>query len=420
MHILHRGRGLAPSWRWVLGAAVVVVVQAGAQGRAGTASRDVYASDLAAFIAEVDAKYPFFELKGIRDDWEATKKRLADKVKTCRSDSDFLGLVSEGIDCLRDSHMWLRSDKAKAPARPAEYYPGISFLPATGDRVVVMAAPKGHEKTLAPGTIVVEIDGEPARRALEERAKKAWAAGGAFSSPQRARLFEFRMPLRGPRGEPHKLTVLSGQTRRTGVLRSTVEARGWPHTYNLPASLTRVGRSFLYTKLPSGAGYAYIRAVDESTEQGLAAATAKHPDAKGWILDLRGNGGGGYGPALFERMKALPRPVAVLIDAGCMSAGETLARDLARLAEARLLGSRTAGSSSAKREWAFPSGVATVTFSTRSRWRNDRKPIEFNGIEPDEEVEAVPEEVARGLNSAICRAEEYLRKAIADAPKPPS
>ena len=72
------------------------------------------------------------------------------------------------------------------------------------------------------------------------------------------------------------------------------------------------------------------------------------------------------------------------------------------------MGSRTAGASSSKRQWQFPSGIASVTFATRSRWRSDGQPIEFHGIAPDDEIEAVPEEVARGLNSEILRAEEHL------------
>jgi C-terminal processing protease CtpA/Prc len=127
-------------------------------------------------------------------------------------------------------------------------------------------------------------------------------------------------------------------------------------------------------------------------------------------VDLRGNSGGGYDEALVKAIQALPRPSAALIDAGCISAGETLARDFARYAGARLFGSTTAGSSSSKQQWAFPSGIATVTFSVRSRWRADSKPIEFNGIDPDEVVEEVPAEMARGQNSAILRAEEYLKK----------
>lgn len=134
------------------------------------------------------------------------------------------------------------------------------------------------------------------------------------------------------------------------------------------------------------------------------------PNAKGWIMDLRGNGGGGCDHSLIELLKNLPRPVVALIDAGCISAGETLARDLARFAEARLMGSKTAGASSSKRQWTFPSGMATVTLSTRSRWRHDGQPIEFNGIAPEVEIEAVPEEVARGQNSEIRQAEEYIAK----------
>jgi len=132
--------------------------------------------------------------------------------------------------------------------------------------------------------------------------------------------------------------------------------------------------------------------------------------AKGWIIDLRGNGGGNYDHALFEALKSLPRPLAALIDAGCFSAGETLARDFVRYGNARLFGSKTAGSSGRKRTWTFPSGIASVSVAVRSHWGIAGRPIEFNGIEPDVKVEAVPEEVARGLNSAICRAEEYLKK----------
>ena len=269
---------------------------------------------------------------------------------------------------------------------------------------------------LTPGTVVAEIDGEDARQYLEARAKEAWATSFC-SGPRRARMLEFRMPLRGGQGDTHTIAYLDeGQTREM-TLTCSVVARGWPHQYNLPEGLTRYGRSFYFTKLAGGTGYMYLRRVDESIEPGMAHAVEAYPDARGWIVDLRGNGGGGYDKALIERVESLPRPVAVLIDAGCMSAGETLARDLRRGAGARLFGSRTAGASSSKRTWRFPSGIASVVFSTRSRWRNDRQPIEFNGIEPDVEVEAVPEEVAQGLNSAICRAEEYLQAALPGALK---
>lgn len=396
-------------------AVLAAAVLAGALGGGGTAPcqaapAPAYAADLAAFVKEVDEGYPFFELKGIKADWAATRQRLAAAAGRCRSDTEFLGLIVEGMRCLRDAHMTLDQPKAELPKPPPEYVSGISFLPAIKNSVVVMYPLKGMESQLATGTVVVSIDGKPARAVLDELAKRSWAAGGCFSSPQRARLFEYRIPLRGKQGEKHVIGCLARGKPAKVTLTNTVEAGGWPHVYNQPANLAAVGRSFLYGRLPSGAGYIYIRRVEPDTADGLKEALAKVPGAKGWVVDLCGNGGGGYDETLINAVKAMPRPVAVIIDEGCISAGETLARDFAQYAGARLFGAKTAGSSSSKRHWTFPSGIASITFSTRSRWRGDRKPIEFNGIDPDEPVEAVPEELARGLNSAICRAEAYLKK----------
>ncbi len=395
------------SW-WIAGSCAGLVILAALADPVLARGKPNYAADISAFFKEMDRNYPFFELKGIRKDWEQAKRKLWSDARRCRTDSAFLGLIVEAMQCLRDGHMWFREKKAEVPATPPRYYPGISFLPTTEGRVVVMHPPSGFESVLPSGAVVVKIDGKKAREVLEERARAAWKKGGHFSSPQRARLYEYRIPLRGARGEKHVITVFRKGRPKNVKLTSTQEAKGWPHTYNLPDGLTRVGRSFYHTKRPEGAGYIYVRRMDGSTVSGFEQALEAHPDARGWIVDLRGNGGGGYGTALIEKMKTLPRPVAVLIDAGCVSAGETFARDLRKYAEARLFGDKTAGASSAKSTWAFPSGIASISRATRSRWRNDGKPIEFNGIEPDETVEAVPEEIQEGRNSALCRAEAYL------------
>ncbi len=391
-------------WRWT--SCLVIVLVLGATVFAQD-EPTVYETDLAAFFAEVDNTYPFFDLKGIRGDWETKKTDLSERVKTCRSDTGFLELVTEAIGCLRDAHMGFRKTRVDRPPWPKEYYPGIGFMPAADGRVVVMSAASQYADTLKTGTIIAEINGQNAREYLEQRAKEAWDKGFT-PSPQRARLFAYRIPLKGDQGDKHTLTFLSEGQELGMLVTCDVEARGWPHTYNLPSGLKRAGRSFYHTRLDSGVGYIYLRRIDQSTEPGMTQALEAVPNAKGWIIDLRGNGGGGYGAGFIEQMKAMPRPVAVLIDAGCVSAGETVARDLARYAEARLFGSRTAGSSSSKRAWPFPSGIATLTLSTRSRWRNDGEPIEFNGIEPDVALEPDPDEVARGQNTAILRAEEYL------------
>ena len=49
-----------------------------------------------------------------------------------------------------------------------------------------------------------------------------------------------------------------------------------------------------------------------------------------------------------------------------------------------------------------------ASLPTRSRFRADGKPIEFNGITPDEVVHPVPEDLQEGRNTCIRRAEAWL------------
>ncbi len=83
-----------------------------------------YAADLAAFFKEVDDTYPFFDLKGIRQDWADAKPRLMEKARTCAADTEFLGIAFEAIRCLRDSHMGLQNNKAPLPQFDKKYFPG--------------------------------------------------------------------------------------------------------------------------------------------------------------------------------------------------------------------------------------------------------------------------------------------------------
>ncbi len=368
-----------------------------------TADPSVYQTDLEAFFKHVDASYPFFDLKGIRANWEETKATLTADVEACGSDTEFLHLVQQAIGALHDSHIGFRESNVELPRPAPRYYPGLSFMPVTENRVAVMWASDRYAETLAPGTIITTINGQNARAYLDAAAVQTWDAGFQ-PSHQRARLFAYRIPLQSDRGKEHTVTYIDGDTEKSASLVCDDEARGWPHTYNLPDKLTNVGRSFWYSTLRENVGYMYLRRIDAGIVEGIDAAIAANPAVRGWIVDLCGNSGGGYGQDLIDRIKGLSRPVAVIIDAGCVSAGETVARDFRRYADATLYGTTTAGSSSSKQTWSFPSGIASLTLPTRSRWRADGKPIEFTGIEPDVQVEPDPDDIATGKNSAIERA----------------
>jgi C-terminal processing protease CtpA/Prc len=378
-----------------------------------------YEEALKAFIEQVDTTYPFFHLKDIREDWNACKKDLLDKVGNCRSNDEFYGLLAEAGRCLRDAHLGFSNLKGKFPPPEPRSFPGISFLPAANKQVVIMSSVKEYAGDLPPGTVVSKIDGKDARQLLDEQAEAKWNAGGWFSSRQRARMLTYRIPLEGKEGDKHQLTIQRDGRVRVVQVVGKWAVGGWPHVYAMPKNLARKG-SCLYTTLESGCGYIYLRHLDRDLVESVDAALNSFKDIKGLIIDLRGNGGGGCDVEIFKRFnkkegkqEGVPfygGPVVVIIDAGTFSAGETFARDLFYTADARLIGSPTAGSSTAKRTWELPHGLGTVIFSTRSHGGLNRKPIEYYGIVPRDLVEVVPAELQKGINSAIARAEELLLK----------
>lgn len=385
-------------------AALALVAPASAQSK----FKETYLTDIQAFCDHADEVYPFFKLKGIEKEWKAAKSRLLKSAKKCKTDVDFMQLIVDGIGQLRDAHCYVTECAIEMPKREPSYYSGLSLMPATDGRVVVMFPPQGQGASLKAGAIVLKIDGKDAAKFLEKRTQETWEKGGSFSSPQRARIFEYLYALSGERGDKHTLECLDGKKRKKVKLTCRTERDGWAHNYNWPKDLKKAGKSFYYMQRASGVGYMYLRRVDSSIPTGMAEALKECPNAKGWIVDLRGNTGGGYGEDLMKQVEAVPGPVALIIDAGCISAGETLARDFKKHKQARIFGTTSAGSSSSKRTWELPSGAATIRFSVRGYSGLDGHLIEYRGIVPDELVEAVPEEVAAGENSQMLRAEAFL------------
>ncbi len=371
--------------------------------------KNPYLEDLAALFAELDSHYPFFGLKGIEKDWKARKKQLAARAQHCRSDADFTPVLIDALKGLRDGHCEIQDLKPGWPKSDLAW-PGVALLPATRGRVVVMSSAGNLKSLLTPGTVITRIDGTPARAALEMRTQQTWQLGGFFSSPQRARFFEYRTAFAGERGSKVTIHYQDGKKEQKVTLVANQELKGWEHNYHLPPDLVESGRSVAHGLLEGGIGLLYLRRMDESVVSGIAAALTAHPEVNGWIVDLRGNSGGGYDASLASTCEGLGKRVAVIIDAGAISAAETFARDLVRDNKARLFGATTAGSSSTKQLFPLPSGIATIRYSVASRQGPHGKGIEFHGVEPDEPVEAVPAELQSGKNSELERAREWLLK----------
>lgn len=376
---------------------------------ASTQKKTDYAKELTGFLEDVEKNYPFFEVKGIRKDWSKASKDLLARAKKAKDDVEFVRLVDEALRCLRDGHASFLEVRPKMPPGEAQFGPGVALAPAAGNRVTVLASSPDLAGRLPPGTVITKVDGKEARGAMEARGRSAWERGGYFSSPQRALFFEYRVPFLGPRGAKTTLHYLDGSVEKSIELRGDQEFKGWLHEYNLPEGLAQEGRSLWHGLLDGKFGYLYLRRMDEGIAEGLEAAIAAR-EVSGWVVDLRGNTGGGYSDALLTATRKLKKPVVAIIDAGCISAGETFARDLKREVEATIIGATSAGSSSQKRSFEFPSGVAKLQYSIKSRFGPDGRPIEWNGIRPDVEIEVDPLDVAAGRNTEIQAALRLLSR----------
>ena len=372
-----------------------------------TSPPNPYLEDLSALFAELDANYPFFEVKGIEKEWQARKKLLAKRAQLCRSDEEFGAVILDVLRGLRDGHCRLEAMRVSPPQKTVAW-PGVALLPGPKGTALVMETGGNLKSALPPGTIVTRIDGKPAAKAMELRTQKAWQEGGFFSSQQRARFFEYRQAFSGDRGSTTEIRYLDGRKQKKLTLIANQELKGWAHNYHLPDGSVTAGKSVYHASLDGGVGYLYLRRMDESVEPGIRAALTAYPEATGWIIDLRGNTGGGYEKSLGSLCEGFRKKVAVIIDAGAISAAETFARDLAEDQSARLFGSTTAGSSSTKKVYELPSGFAKIRYSVGTRRGLKGKSIEFHGIAPDVEVSADPRDLREGRNTEIEAAKQWL------------
>jgi C-terminal processing protease CtpA/Prc len=191
---------------------------------------------------------------------------------------------------------------------------------------------------------VVKVEGEPASKWLARRTEELADIKG-FSTEQGARYSACHWGLGGTAGSTLELELRHPVTRKTKKATLTRGDGGLAPQgpVAFPAGLQAVGRNS-YGKLQSGFGYIHLRHVPETLPDDLDRMLDALADPPGLVLDCRANGGGGCDhDALFGRF--VPRgqtlsfgksyasagarpyagPVVVIVDAGVVSAGETVA-----------------------------------------------------------------------------------------------
>ena len=380
-----------------------------------------YAESFLALYRELGQRYPCFELKDI--DWPAVGEELLPRAAEVTTDEQFGLLCLELVARLEDSHAFVGRGTIAPPTPPfPRWDPGLACLIDDRGRPVVYYIDKdgpAEAKGVKVGMTVLSVDGEPADEVMQTRMEQANRYQG-FSSRRYLRYQAARWFLRqAERGATVSLEMQSidGQTHRFD-LPATFGVRYLPR---LPLPIARVSDSagVSWTMLDDDIGYIYVRRIRGDLIERLDRAVEALKAAKGLIVDVRGNSGGGFDANRSHRNFASdddqeperPRfagPMALLIDARCISAGEGWASWFIAQGRARVFGEATAGASARKTDYRLKNELYQVTFPVKAYTGFLDRPIERRGLEPDVPVMQNAADLAAGRDTVLQKAKEYL------------
>ncbi|MHC4443194.1 MAG: S41 family peptidase [Planctomycetota bacterium] len=367
--------------------------------------------------------YPCFELKNI--DFKAVGQELLPRAKQIKTDREFGLLCLELVARLEDSHAHLIKGSSDIPLLPfPQWDPGFACLIDDRNQPVVYYVDKNgpaHSACIKPGMTVLAINRKPADQAIKQCMKQISKYIG-FSSQRALRYQAARWFTR--------------QTERGAkVTLEMQEPNGSKRTFNLPATLARRYLPRLpvpikgisekvnvsWTMLENRVGYIYVRRIRNDLIEKLDRAVADLKEAKGLIIDVRGNSGGGFDGQRAHRNfntddgrePFRPRfqgPITLLIDPKCVSAGEGWASWFIANKKARLFGQTTAGASSRKKTYTLKNGLYKVVFPVKAYRGYLKRPIERRGLEPDVPIKQNTQDLALGRDTVLEAAKKYLNK----------
>ena len=372
-------------------------------------------------VRELGRHYPCFELKGI--DWKKVGEEFLPCAKGVKTDEAFGLLCIELVVRLQDSHAMVRNGSADLPKIEfPQWDPGLACLIDDRAKPVVYYVDKGgpaEKAGVRVGMTVLSINGQPAREALMDCMKPLSQYQG-FSSRRYLRYQAARFLVR--QMERNAMVKLKLQWTDGNIHEFDLSASlGIRYLPRLPVPIAGISDSahVSWTMLTDDIGYIYVRRIRGNLIESLDKAVAELEDARGLIIDVRGNSGGG-----FDRRRAhrnfnpddgeeplRPRfkgPITLLIDARCISAGEGWASWFIAHRRAKVFGEATAGASSRKKTYTLKNGLYKVTYPVKAYRGFLQRPIEWRGLEPDVAVRQNVQDLAAGRDTVLEVAKQYL------------
>lgn len=392
-----------------------------------------YAEDVRYALDEIESRCGhFFELKGI--DWRQVRREFNADAEDVESPEEHHRLLWRLLARLEDGHAAVEPLEAGEgigfPEAPAQAPFGM-FWCRSGKKILVkyaFGALKGG--LVEPGWEVVKVDGEKASKWFEGCLERHLDLTSC-STEQHAEFSTMHWGLSGEEGS--RVEVEFKTDKRKKKLRTlTLES---VNPFNPGPVFFPEGSKHLadvaYARLPDDLGYLHLRRCKRDLVEQLDAALEGLGEVEGLVLDFRGNSGGYHFDELMQRLlppglemsfaKAytgagpitFAGPVVAIVDAGVVSAAETMSGMLKEDGRAYLIGpTPTAGMSSSKEFIELPSGLFRLKVSVASNKGrfNGGRGIEGIGVVPHEIVEYDQEDLVEGVDTQIARAVELLSK----------
>ncbi len=425
-----------------LAALLALGLVAGVPARAGTdENAEAHRLDVASFDrvwTTIRDKHFDPSLGGL--DWDAVRAELRPKVEAAKTRDAARAVMQDLVSRLGQSHFAIL---------PAEIYDALGGAAGTGagdgttglevrvvdDRALVTRVDPGSpaaDAGIRPGWVVTRVGDEDVATRIE-RVRAAFADG-----PYRAvaAVGAVTSMLAGAEHERRDLELLDGDDRAVKATLALAPAKGrksqfgylpplhvWIETSRLDGDVGLIRFNMFLD--PSSVMPEYDRAMRSFL------------DAKGVVIDLRGNSGGlpmmAMGMAgwlvsskqpflgtlttrdgalkivVFPRARTFGGPVAVLVDGLSASCAEIFAGGLQDLGRARVFGSRTMGAALPSTIEKLPNGdgfqYAFADYVSRGGGR-----LEANGVRPDVEIVPTRAALLAGADPVLDAALAWIRE----------
>jgi len=370
----------------------------------------------------LERQYPCFELKGI--DWKKVGEELLPRAEQVKKDEEFGLLCMELVARLEDSHAELLDGSAKVPQVSfPQWDPDFACLEDDQGKPVVYYIDSGgpaDQAGVKVGMVVLSVNGEKAEDVIKKTMSRLKKYVG-YSSEQYLRYHAHQFFLRQEeKGAIIKLQMLNSQAKTHNFeLPANFGVRYLPRLPVPNAGIKDTG-SVSWKMLDDNIGYIYVRRIRDDLISLLNKAVEELKNARGLIIDVRGNSGGGFDSANAHLNFALDQdsqeperplykgPIALLIDSRCISAGEGWASWFVAKKRARVFGQATAGASSRKITYELKNGLYMVSFPVKAYKGYLDRPIERVGLMPDVYIRQNAQDLIERRDTVLEAARQYL------------